>query len=116
MATFTATYKGKNFTRTSKTVTYTHVTLIRMNGEIVDARWSKSLQGALAKLPNGWESERVAVVEVTAEAPAAKTFPILVLLENGTSRTLKIKAADRMAAREVARKRKNVVSAVFTTA
>lgn len=79
--TFTAEYKGQTFTRTSRTVTYTHVTLAKLGGEIVAARWSKTAKAAATALPNGWESARVAVIEVTAQgqepkveqAPAADT-------------------------------------------
>lgn len=70
--TFTATYNGKTFTRTSRTVTYTHVTLAKLEGDVVAARWSKSAKAAATALPNGWESARVAVVEVTAQGQAPK--------------------------------------------
>jgi hypothetical protein len=74
MATFTATYQGKTFTRNSRTVKYTHVTLIThpVTGELVDARWSKSLAGAKAKLPHGWEALRVAIVTVLPEGVFVK--------------------------------------------
>jgi hypothetical protein len=83
MTKFIARHGDQVFTRTSKTRTYTHVTLIGLNGEIVDARWSMTEKGAQAKLPNGWESARVAVVECfpegeepVTETPATEEAPV----------------------------------------
>ncbi|WP_051705023.1 MULTISPECIES: hypothetical protein [unclassified Streptomyces] len=64
---FTAEYKGQKFTRTSSR-TYTHVVIIERDGEFIAARWSMSPEAAAKRLPHGWETERVATVEVTAES------------------------------------------------
>jgi hypothetical protein len=64
----TATYQGQTFTRTSK-VAYTHLVVALMDGELVAARWSKSAAAAAKPLPYGWDSGRVATIEL---APAAK--------------------------------------------
>lgn len=79
MNTYTATYNGQTVTRSSKTVTYTHVTfgINPVTGEIVDARWSKSAAAASKKLPYGWKT--VATVAVTAPA----TLPAGVFAKNG---------------------------------
>lgn len=80
--TYTAKFNGQVIdTRSSKTVTYTHAAIIRLNGELVVARWSKSAKAAAAKLPNGWEAARVATV--TVEAPAAKLPKGVTVAANG---------------------------------
>lgn len=69
----TATYQGQTFTRNTKAA-YTHITIVRHHrtGELVDARWSKSAEAAAKPLPNGWEANRVAVIEVGSDDTVAE--------------------------------------------
>ncbi|AFU62217.1 repressor [Streptomyces phage TG1] len=69
---FTATFEGIRFERTSATRVYTHVVIVRTaEGDLADARWSMSPEAAAKPLPNGWESYRVATVEVAPADPKA---------------------------------------------
>lgn len=97
--TFVAEYDGHRFTRTSRTVTYTHVTLANLGGVVVDARWSKTEKAAATKLPNGWESGRVAVVacypegqEPKTEAPAAPAAELELCVSNSNAKGMHYRA------------------------
>lgn len=72
--TFVATYQGERFTRTTRTMAYTHVVVARHpeTGELFALKWSQSEKNAHVACGYGWDAHRVAVVPCAPEVKAAK--------------------------------------------
>lgn len=107
--TFVAEYNGQRFTRTSRTRTYTNVTIARSprTGEEFDCRWSMTPEAAAKKLSDGWEQYRVTVVacypegqepkveapaEEVTEAPAAPAANVELCASNSNAKGMHYRA------------------------